>query len=724
MSLISKNIDQKRDKMHNKYLKKISESLNLETRQIIALQKLFDNQATIPFIARYRKEATGNLDEIQIQEIKTQIEYFDELEKRKSYILNVIKEQEKLTPELEKKIETESNADKLEDLFLPYKPQRKTRASKAIDAGLKPLADEILKQTKQIYPSEFGHYICEAFPSPEDVKKGVIDIIADVIATNAEIRDQFRTYYWENGALKSKLKKKDIDADKYGNYTNYTEPIKRLKMHRALAVFRGEKEEILTVGIGIDNQVILQKLKKYFLKGYGTTQNIIIEAIEDSFKRLIHPSLENETLKKIREKADKEAIKLFAGNLKQLLMAPPTGEKRIMAIDPGYRTGCKVVCLDEQGNLLHNETIFPHAPQKETKKAIKKIQSLTDAYRPDYIAIGNGTASKETERFIKKIKFTKDVEVFMVNEDGASVYSASKTAREEFPQYDVTVRGAISIGRRLLDPLAELIKIDPKSIGVGQYQHDVNQTQLKKELDDTVFQCVNEVGVNLNTASYHLLSYVSGLSETQAKNIVAFRKEQGKLKNRKQLQEVPRLGPKAFEQSAGFLRIRDGENPLDNTAVHPESYKMVNALAKMKGTKPENLPNQEISLSKEEKEKLLEDGWGIYTIEDIIQELKQPGRDPRGKASVFTFNQQIQGIEDLKEGMRVPGIVTNITDFGAFIDIGIKQNGLLHISEIANEYVAHPSEKLHINDQLILRIKSVDLERGRIQLSLKDAKNE
>ncbi len=710
--------------MLNKYLKKISYKTNVEPRQIVALRKLFDNQATIPFIARYRKEATGNLDELQIQEIQTQLEYFDELEKRKLYILNVIKEQEQLTTVLEKKIEAETDADKLEDLFLPYKPQRKTRATKAIEAGLKPLADKIMAQQQVVSLQEYKKYESEVFPSIEDVQKGVIDIIADIIATNAEIRDQLRRFYWENGLLQSKTKKKDVDAGKYENYTNYSEPIKRLKMHRALAVFRGEKEEILTVSIGIDTPIIIQKLKKHFLQGYGKTQDTIIEAIEDSVKRLIHPSLENETLKKLKEQADKEAIKLFAGNLKQLLMAPPTGEKRIMAIDPGYRTGCKVVCLDAQGNLLHNETIFPHAPQKETKKAIKKIQSLTDAYQPDYIAIGNGTASKETERFIKKIKFTKDIEVFMVNEDGASVYSASKTAREEFPQYDVTVRGAISIGRRLLDPLAELIKIDPKSIGVGQYQHDVNQTALKKELDTTVFQCVNEVGVNLNTASYHLLAYVSGLSETQAKNIVAYRKEHGKFKNRKELQKVTRLGPKAFEQSAGFLRISDGENPLDNTAVHPESYKMVSTLAELKGIKKEDLPNKEISLTKAEKQKLINEGWGSYTLEDILQELKQPGRDPRGKASVFTFNQQIQTIEDLKEGMRVPGVITNITDFGAFIDIGIKQNGLLHISEIANEYVAHPSEKLHINDQLILRIKSVDLERGRIQLSLKDAKNE
>ncbi|MDA3867122.1 MAG: Tex family protein [Salinivirgaceae bacterium] len=701
----------------------VSKQCNVKNQQIVSVMELLNNQATIPFIARYRKEATGNLDEVQLEDIVSKIQYYDALEKRKTYILKTIEELEQLTPELQKRINGVTDADLLEDLFLPYKPSRKTRAAKAKSAGLEPLAKRVLAQDKPIPNDEYEKLITENFDSIDAVKQGVVDIIAEIIATTPKVREYLRRYYAENGRLKSKLKQKVTAAGKYENYVHYEEPLSKLKNHRALAVFRGVKEEVLSMGIGIDESQTLVFLRKTFLKGYGTTQDVVSTAIEEAHKRLLHPSLENETLNKIKERADGEAIKLFAGNLRQLLMAPPLGEVRVLAIDPGFRTGCKVVCLDEQGNLLHNETIYPHPPQRDTKKAIKKIQSLTDAYAPGAIAIGNGTASKETESFIRKIKFNKDVNVFMVNEDGASVYSASKTAREEFPDYDVTVRGSVSIGRRLLDPLGELIKIDPKSIGVGQYQHDVDQKLLKEELDKTVFQCVNEVGVNINTASYHLLSYVSGLTPALAKNVVDFRKENGKFISRQQIKEVKRLGPKAFEQAAGFLRISGGKNALDNTAVHPESYAAVKAIAKLKGQKVEALLNQDIGLSTAEFEALLSLGFGEFTINDIIAELKQPGRDPRGEASVFTFNQQINTIEDLKEGMLLPGVITNITDFGAFADIGIKQNGLVHISEIADQYISHPSEVLHINDQVIFKVKDIDIERGRIQLSMKDATN-
>ena len=708
--------------MLKRYLDRISQSLNVQNWQIIAVQNLFSQQATIPFVARYRKEATGNLDEQQLADLKKSLDYYDELEKRKVYIIKVIGDLGKLTDDLTNEINSLTDAEALEDLFLPYKPSRKTRATKARDAGLEPLAIQVLRQKERIPDDTYLKYKCDAYPDFGSIRQGVIDIIADIISTDTEVRAYFRTMYYKEGALVSKLKSGVSDADKYENYTNYSEPIKRIKTHRVLAVFRGANQNVLSIGISVDEEMLIHYLKKKFLKGYGTTQDVVMLAIEESFKRLLHPSIENETLKKLKEEADDVSIKLFANNLRQLLMAPPLGEKRILAIDPGFRTGCKVVCLDESGALLHNETIYPHPPQNDIKKAIHKIQSLTDAYNPDAIAIGNGTASKETERFIRKIRFNRDIQVFMVNEDGASIYSASKVAREEFPDYDVTVRGSVSIGRRLMDPLAELIKIDAKSIGVGQYQHDVDQKKLKEELDTTVFNCVNDVGVNLNTASKHLLSYVSGLSSAIAENIVLYRKENHKFKSRKELLKVPRLGPKAFEQAAGFLRIVGGDNVLDNSAVHPESYNIVKDIASIKRVKIDNLMDTDISLNDDELNKLTEKGYGAYTIKDIIKELKQPGRDPRGESNVFTFNQQIETINDLREGMKLPGVVTNITDFGAFIDIGIKQNGLVHISEICDEYISHPSEKLHINDQLILTVKSIDTERNRIQLSLKDAK--
>lgn len=708
--------------MQKHYLDRICQSLNVKSRQIIAVDKLFEQQATIPFVARYRKEATGNLDEIQLSELNKELEYYKELDKRKEYVLKVIGELGKLSNELKSEIESVVDAQKLEDLFLPYKPSRITKAKKAREAGLEPLAEKVLLQKEKITFQAYSEYVCEGYNDVEQVKQGVIDIIADVIATDSLIREFFRNTYHKEGLLVSKYKSGVKDEDKFQSFKNYSEPISRLKMHRVLAIFRGEKEKVLSVGIEVDEEKLTRYVKKRYLKGYGTTQDLVLDAIGESVKRLLHPSIENETLKKLKEEADKVSTKLFANNLRQLLMAPPLGEKRILAIDPGYRTGCKVVCLDQAGALLHNETIYPHPPQNDIKKAIHKIQSLTDAYSPDAIAIGNGTASKETERFIRKIRFKKDLQVFMVNEDGASVYSASKVARQEFPDYDVTVRGAVSIGRRLMDPLAELIKIDPKSIGVGQYQHDVDQKMLKEELDKTVFSCVNEVGVNLNTASQHLLSYVSGLTPTIADNIVKYRNEHQKFKSRQELLKVPRLGAKAFEQAAGFLRISEGENPIDNSAVHPESYHIVNEIALLKGMEVHELLKGDLTLNKKELEKLYEKGYGEYTLNDIIKELKQPGRDPRGESQVFTFNQQIDSIEDLKEGMKLPGVVTNITDFGAFVDIGIKQNGLIHISEICDEYISHPSERLKINDQLILKVKSIDLERSRIQLSLKDSK--
>lgn len=704
-------------------LKTIAQRCQVTVNQIQAVRKLLDEQATIPFIARYRKEATGNLDEVQIDELSKQFQFFDELEKRKVYVLKTIEEAGQLTPEMRSRIEAIVDADELEDIFLPYKPSRKTRAAKAREAGLEPLALRILEQKTTISDNDFELLISEQYPTIDDVKQGAKDIVAEVVATTADVRERLRRMYMHEGLVVSKKKNKTVDTTKYENYEEYSEPVHKIKNHRLLAVLRGVKEEVLTIGVEIDEGNVMHYLRKRFLKGYGTTQELLSDALDDSYKRLIHPSLETETIHKLKEKADEEAIKLFAGNVRQLLMASPLGEQRVLALDPGFRTGCKVVCLDEKGDLLHNETIYPHAPQHETVKALKKMQSLIDAYRPDAIAIGNGTASKETEQFIRKIKFNKEVKVFMVNEDGASVYSASKTAREEFPDYDVTVRGSVSIGRRLLDPLAELIKIDPKSIGVGQYQHDVDQKKLKEELDKTVFQCVNEVGVNLNTASYHLLSYVSGLSPALAKNIVSYRSENGKFQTRQELKKVPRLGPKAFEQAAGFLRISGGSNPLDNTAVHPESYSIVKNIAKLKSRKVEELLNTKVELNAGEVKELTTQGVGEFTLQDIVKELQQPGRDPRGNASVFTFNQQINTIEDLKEGMLLPGVITNITDFGAFVDIGIKQNGLVHISEITDRYISHPSEVLHINDQVILRVKNVEIERNRIQLSIKDAKH-
>lgn len=708
--------------MNSLALNTITKTLNVSRNQIVSVRKLIDDQATIPFIARYRKEVTGNLDEVQLEALAKQFNYFDELEKRKDYILKIIEGLGKLSPELKSQIERIIDADILEDVFLPYKPSRKTRATKAKDAGLEPIALQVLNQKTTISDKDFELAASEQYPTINDVKQGVKDIIAEIIATTPEVRERLRGTYMREGKLKSKLKTKNTDAGKYENYVDYTEPIAKAKNHRALAVFRGVKEGILTMGVDIDDSDLIHFLRKRFLKGYGTSQDLVSAAIDDAYKRLIHPSLENDTLNKIKERADEEAIKLFAGNLRQLLMAAPLGEKRVLALDPGFRTGCKVVCLDEKGDLLHNETIYPHPPQNETGKALKKMQSLIDAYRPDAIAIGNGTASKETEQFIRKIRFDRDITVFMVNEDGASVYSASKTAREEFPDYDVTVRGAVSIGRRLLDPLGELIKIDPKSIGVGQYQHDVDQKRMKEELDKTVFQCVNDVGVNINIASYHLLSYVSGLTPTLAKNVVEYRTANGKFLSRQDIKKVPRLGPKAFEQAAGFLRIEGGTNALDNTAVHPESYATVKAIAKIKKQKIEALLNTHIQLNEPEIKMLTDQGVGTFTLKDIISEIERPGRDPRGEASVFTFNQQINTIGDLKEGMLLPGVITNITDFGAFVDIGIKQNGLVHISEIANQYISHPSEILHINDQVIFRVKSVDIEKSRIQLSMKDAK--
>lgn len=703
-------------------LNTIVKNCGVSVEQVNSVKTLLDQQATIPFIARYRKEATGNLDEVQIDELSKQFKYFDELEKRKEYILKIINEVDKLTPELENQIKNTIHADELEDLFLPYKPTRKTRASKAREAGLEPLALQIMEQNSTISDTTFEKFISEFYATTEDVKQGAKDIVAEIVATTPDVRERLRRMYMHNGSVVSKLKNKSSDASKYENYTDYSEPIHKIKNHRLLAILRGVKEEVLSIGLEIEEENVLPYLHKRFLKGRETTQDLLIEALDDAFKRLIHPSLETETINKLKEKADEEAIKLFAGNVRQLLMAPPLGEQRVLALDPGFRTGCKVVCLDEKGDLLHNETIYPHAPQHETGKSLKKMQSLIDAYRPDAIAIGNGTASKETEQFVRKIRFNKDIQVFMVNEDGASVYSASKTAREEFPDYDVTVRGAVSIGRRLLDPLAELIKIDPKSIGVGQYQHDVDQKKLKEELDKTVFQCVNDVGVNINTASYHLLSYVSGLSAALAKNIVAYRSEHGKFTTRQELKKVARLGPKAFEQAAGFLRIQGGTNELDNTAVHPESYDIVKSIAKNKKCKVAQLLNTQVDLKPDEVKKLTAEGVGEFTLQDIVKELQMPGRDPRGTASVFTFNQQISTIEDLKEGMLLPGVITNITDFGAFVDIGIKQNGLVHVSEITDRYISHPSEVLHINDQVILSVKHVEVERNRIQLSIKDAK--
>lgn len=705
--------------LHNKI---IAKDLQITERQVQNTIELFEDGATIPFISRYRKEATGSLDEVKIGEIKDKSEKLIETDKRKESILSSIEKQGKLSEELRKKIQSTYNITELEDLYLPYKQKRKTRASKAKEKGLEPLAEIIFKQFNNDVENLASDYLNEKVETIEDALKGARDIIAEQINESLTARNIVRKEFKNNAVASSKLiKSKEKDAGKFRDYFDFSEKLNRIPSHRLLAILRGENEKLLRVSISPDEEYILKKLNKLFLKGYTQSAEQVKISITDSYKRLLQPSVENEFRKLAKENADKDAINVFAKNLRQLLLSSPLGEKRILAIDPGYRTGCKVVCLDENGNLLHNETIYPHPPQKDTFGASRKISQLSRTYKIESIAIGNGTASRETEDFIRnKVRFDEDVNVFVVSEDGASVYSASPIAREEFPDYDVTVRGAVSIGRRLADPLAELVKIDPKSIGVGQYQHDVDQNALQSSLDTVVESCVNLVGVNLNTASKYLLTYVSGLNKQIAQNIVDFRKENGAFKTRKQLMKVPRLGEKSFEQCAGFLRIANGANPLDNTAVHPESYKIVERMAKDFDVDVKEFIKSPEIRKKTEIKKYVNDKVGLPTLKDIMNELDKPGLDPREQIKVFEFSKDIFSIDDLKEGMILPGIVTNITNFGAFVDVGIKQDGLVHISQIQDAYVKNPADVLNLHQHVKVKVVSIDIARKRIGFSMKD----
>mgnify|MGYP000939923770 CR=1 FL=1 len=698
----------------------ISYSLNISFKSVENTIKLLDEGATIPFISRYRKEATGALDEVQIAEIKSLNDKFIELEKRKQTVLSSIEEQEKLTPELKKRIENCWDSIELEDIYLPYKPKRQTRAEMARKRGLEPLAQWLMLQQSGSVEEKAKQFIMEEIPDSDTALKGACDIIAEWVNEDEKARQMVRNIFAREAEITAKvIKGKEEDGEKYWDYFDFSALISRCPSHRILAIRRGEAEGFLRVSISPDDDKCLDKLVPRYAKNDTEAADYIENAVEDSYKRLLKPSIETEFANLSKEKADETAISVFAENLRQLLLAPPLGQKRILGVDPGYRTGCKLVCLDEQGNLQHNETIYPHPPQNEFQKSASKVSKLVSTYNIDAIAIGNGTASRETERFIANIRYDKEVKVFVVSENGASVYSASKTAREEFPDYDVTVRGAVSIGRRLSDPLAELVKIDPKSIGVGQYQHDVDQSKLKRSLDQTVESCVNLVGVNLNTASKHLLMYVSGLGESLAQNIVNYRAENGAFRSRKELKKVPRLGEKAFEQCAGFLRIPDAENPLDNSAVHPESYVVVEKMAKDLKCSVAELINNKSLIDTIDINRYKTETVGTETLTDILQELEKPGRDPRTKVKMLEFDENIRTIADVKEGMVLNGIVTNVTNFGCFVDFGIKENGLVHISELADRFVSNPTDVVSLHQHVKVRVLSIDLERKRIQLSMR-----
>lgn len=709
--------------MENEIVNLIANELNCKDWQIKNVVTLFENGATIPFISRYRKEMSGGLDEVYITNIKELIEKYNIVKKRKAFILETIKELGKLNSELENEIKNCNNISELEDIYLPYKSKRKTRAEIARSKGLEQLADFIFLQKNQNVKQYAKDFITDIVLSVEDAISGAIDIISEKINENINARNLIRNRFNNEAIITSKLiKSKEKDATKYTDYFDYKERLEKCPSHRLLAIRRGEKEGFLKVSIEIDDEKAIKLIEHLFIVGKGEASLQVSIAIKEAYKRLMLPSIENEFDTFSKEKADKEAIKVFSDNLRQLLLMPPLGNKRVLAIDPGFRTGCKIVCINEQGNILHNETIFPHPPQKEYNIASKKIVSLVNAYKIECVAIGNATAGRETEDFIKKVHFDKPVKVFMVSEAGASVYSASPVAREELPEYDVTVRGAVSIGRRLQDPLAELVKIDPKAIGVGQYQHDIDQVMLKKSLDYTVEECVNKVGVNINASSRYLLSYVSGIGPILAKNIVDYTKKYGPFKSRFDLLKVPRFGEKAFELSAGFLKIIESENPLDNTAVHPERYSLVEKICTDLSCTVKQLVNDKTLIDKIVIENYLSDSVGLPTLKDMVQELEKPGRDIRLSIKMFEFSNNVKTIEDLKIGMELPGIITNITNFGAFVDIGIKQNGLIHISNICDEFISNPNEKLSLNQYVKVKIIDIDKERNRIQLSMKENK--
>ena len=694
---------------------------NLPEKGIKNTIELLNQDCTIPFISRYRKEATGNLDEVQISAIVKYKEQFEALEKRKLSILKSLEEQEVLTDELKQKTESATDLTILEDLYLPYKKKRKTKAETARKNGLEPLAKIIMGQRATDLEPIAYKYLNNEVKSVEDALEGSRHIIAEWVNERTDIRNNIRKQLESYAQLTTKVisaKKEDEKAQKYRDYFDWSESLNRCPSHRLLAILRAEKEGFIRVKIEIDNDKALSNIENKIVRSDGESAEQIQLAIQDSYKRLLFPTLSNEILNIAKEKADDSAIQVFAKNLKQLLIGAPLGEKNILAIDPGFRTGCKVVCLNAQGGLEHNETIYPHAPQNDSIGAIKKISSLVDAYKIEAIAIGNGTASRETERLIRKIRFNKDIQVFVVSEAGASIYSASKIARDEFPNYDVTVRGAVSIGRRLADPLAELVKIDAKSIGVGQYQYDVDQTKLKNSLDTVVESCVNTIGVNINTASEPLLSYVSGIGPKLAENIVAYRDKNGAFQSRNEIKKVARLGDKAFEQGAGFLRIKNAKNPLDDSAVHPESYAIVKKMAKEVTKDVEDLIGNSDLLQKIDLQQYVSETVGLPTLTDIVSELEKPGLDPREKAKVFTFNQNIKTISDVKEGQLLPGIVNNITNFGCFVDIGIKESGLIHVSNLADTFVKDVSEHVNLHQQIIVKVLEVDIVRKRIQLKL------
>lgn len=705
----------------------IAAELKLPAHRITNTLKLLQGGATIPFISRYRKEATGGLDEVQIGDIQTRYEKLCELSKRKETVLSTIEEQGKLTPELKARISACWNTTELEDIYLPFKPKRKTRAEAARAKGLEPLALLLMMQKENNLAAKVRNFVKGEVKDEEDALKGARDILAEQISEDERSRNLMRNQFQRQALIQSKVvkgKEAEEASAKYRDYFDFYEPLKKCSSHRLLALRRGESEGVLKVNIfPEDEDICNERLQRLFVRANNACAHQVEEALTDAYKRLLKPAIETEFAALSKEKADEEAIRVFAENLRQLLLAPPLGQKRVMGIDPGFRTGCKVVCLDAQGTLLHNEAIYPHPPKSEYAQAARKVVKLVEQYKIEAIAIGNGTASRETEQFVTSQRYDREVQVFVVSEDGASIYSASKTAREEFPDYDVTVRGAVSIGRRLMDPLAELVKIDAKSIGVGQYQHDVDQTKLKASLDQTVESCVNLVGVNVNTASKHLLTYVSGLGPTLAQNIVDYRTENGPFESRRQLLKVPRMGAKAYEQCAGFLRIPQAKNPLDNSAVHPESYPIVEQMAKDLNCTVADLIKDKELRSKIDLKKYVTDTVGLPTLTDILQELDKPGRDPRQKIQVFEFDKNVRTLDDLQEGMELPGIVTNITNFGCFVDIGIKENGLVHVSQLADRFVSNPADVVRIHQHVRVKVMSIDHERKRIQLTMKGLNN-